>query len=666
MNKKTIFRTQLQNKSILRAAAAILICTLLTACGETEEIPETKVDVETCAPAVKDLSLKGSFIGTIETGEKVSVISQVSGKVTLRNFKVGDHVNAGDVLFTIDDRELQIEKHGAEAALSSARSGLEAQKLSNEATKAAATESLGLMAEKEQELNNNVVNAERDRINALHNKELAEQQAEKYKKDMSRIEDSKRRAGDKAHQESGYARQLRGYRNKYNEIANAGTNAASIAKSAGVSDSDIGSTSDAEEIARIYIRSKTSYSNYEELTTALEAAEEAASSADSEKNSLEESYTSTMYSKMEAELNSRIGTGNLATAEDAKKLAEKIKQDYELYTKATIMSDAQAKLAEGDAAVEASEAQLVSAQASLDALNLKLDQTTVTAPVGGIIQEINVVAGGIIAEQSPAYVIEASSGKKVQFYVSENIRSRLSYGQTVSLEKDGQAVTAVISFIAETPDDAKKLFRVDAAIENGGEAVFTPGCSVKLETVIETAPAALTVPIKAVYYTEGKAYVFVAENGKAMKRDIETGLSDETDIQVVSGLTAKDNVIVSWSAQLRDQTEINPVKSAVKEETTAETAGTEAQKETTEEPDKTAKAKAEEMPAVQAKTEFVMTTDRVNIRSGPGTDNEKLATVSAGEKFECTGKTDDGWTKVRYGDSEGYIKSEYVKQVSAE
>ena len=57
------------------------------------------------------------------------------------------------------------------------------------------------------------------------------------------------------------------------------------------------------------------------------------------------------------------------------------------------------------------------------------------------------------------------------------------------------------------------------------------------------------------------------------------------------------------------------------------------------------------------------TSDDVYVRSGPGTSYSKLGKVNKDEQFEKIGEEND-WTKIKYKDKEGYIKSSYVKEVT--
>ena len=91
---------------------AILLSSMLalTACdgskkdtSELTSIADTAITVTEQLPDVKTLSSQSNYIGTVEADSTVYIIPKVSAEVLTKNFEVGDHVEAGDLLFTLDD-----------------------------------------------------------------------------------------------------------------------------------------------------------------------------------------------------------------------------------------------------------------------------------------------------------------------------------------------------------------------------------------------------------------------------------------------------------------------------------------------------------------------------------------------------------------------------------
>ncbi len=65
---------------------------------------------------------------------------------------------------------------------------------------------------------------------------------------------------------------------------------------------------------------------------------------------------------------------------------------------------------------------------------------------------------------------------------------------------------------------------------------------------------------------------------------------------------------------------------------------------------------------VYEENKTLYTNDRVNVRSGAGTEYEKLATLSVGAKVTVIGETNNGWYQVLYNDDASYIKSDYLQE----
>jgi len=67
-----------------------------------------------------------------------------------------------------------------------------------------------------------------------------------------------------------------------------------------------------------------------------------------------------------------------------------------------------------------------------------------------------------------------------------------------------------------------------------------------------SSPEALTVPQTAVKVDQGRAWVFVVEDGKAKKVEVGLGLSDGRSVQIVHGLKADQQVAVTNVSLLAD------------------------------------------------------------------------------------------------------------------
>ena len=117
-------------------------------------------------------------------------------------------------------------------------------------------------------------------------------------------------------------------------------------------------------------------------------------------------------------------------------------------------------------------------------------------------------------------------------------------------------------------DPATGLFKVKASADGDDGALLT-GLSVKVTADTAKARGSLLIPQSVVYYEDGAAYVYLLENGHAVKTFIETGISNEESVEVTSGLTAASRIISTWHPNLTDGAAVVPAAEAAAASSTA-------------------------------------------------------------------------------------------------
>ncbi len=121
-NKKEI---KMKRKSCVIVSMALCAGMLLAGCGSsgnTEQEAVSSVLVDAQAAGRDTLVLSNEFVGTISPQESVYIIPMAQGKVTETFFEVGDEVQAGDVLFKIDDSGAKLQLEQAKLSYANAKS----------------------------------------------------------------------------------------------------------------------------------------------------------------------------------------------------------------------------------------------------------------------------------------------------------------------------------------------------------------------------------------------------------------------------------------------------------------------------------------------------------------------------------------------------------------
>lgn len=83
-----------------------------------------------------------------------------------------------------------------------------------------------------------------------------------------------------------------------------------------------------------------------------------------------------------------------------------------------------------------------------------------------------------------------------------------------------------------------------------------PGFGVDVEVITGEAKDALLVPTDAVFEMDGKDYVFVVEDNKAVLRQVNVGIGNKDWTQILDGLSENETVIVDPPNEVEDGTRI--------------------------------------------------------------------------------------------------------------
>lgn len=201
---------------------------------------------------------------------------------------------------------------------------------------------------------------------------------------------------------------------------------------------------------------------------------------------------------------------------------------------------------------------LKSAQLSYDSAKLNYDRqveySTITAPIAGRIESCDVEVYDRISQSSQLCVIAGEGDSRITFYVTQRMMKNLKEGDTLTVTKNSTSYNGWISEISSMVDESTGLFKVKAELENTDELAI--GSTVKINLVTDRAENAMLIPVDAVYYSGGDAYVYLYEDGVAKMTQIQVGLYDSDYAEVISGLNADDLVVSTWSSNLYEGAKI--------------------------------------------------------------------------------------------------------------
>lgn len=177
----------------------------------------------------------------------------------------------------------------------------------------------------------------------------------------------------------------------------------------------------------------------------------------------------------------------------------------------------------------------------------------VYAPISGIVMEKNVSKYDQVSASTIAFVIGDLDTVDVVFSASSGGAGALQIGDAVTVKKGSDTYTATVTEIPVKTDSQSGLFKIRAELSDSG---LLSGVTVKVEAATARSEGAVLLPVNYVYYDGAEPYVFLYRDGIVEKAMIETGISNPTMIECLSGVTEDDQLIVTWHPNLADGAEV--------------------------------------------------------------------------------------------------------------
>jgi HlyD family secretion protein len=494
-------------------------------------------------------SVAGS--GTVAAAQMLDLSFQLSGTVAEVLVAEGDTVTAGQPLARLDSRDLEVQVASAQAALDSARARL-AQTAEGNATpeqiaasKASVASAQAQLRSAQAQLNalkdpasDQVSTAETDlrqaelelqatRDNASATKTKAEQ-------DMNRAVDNLTQA------QSAFALAKR----HWEWVEANGTDPVNPTTT-GANGKKVKNTLSEGQRAQYYDK-------LVQAEAALRSAEQAVAQAQVTFDNARQAEVANVQ-KAEATLaNAQTQLAALKTP-DKNDLAQR---QASVDQARAALAQAQANLAQLTAPATASDqriqqASVAQAEQSLRQAQLKLAQATLTAPFDGIVSAVNIVPGSSVTATVPAVSLVDRDPLHVELKLSENDVAKVKLGQSVTLTIDalkGWQATGTVSYIAPAAETTNGVVtypvRVDVA---DTDARVKVGMTANLSIMTATKDNVLLVPNSALLPKgAGRVVQIPGANGRGITEvEVQTGLTDGTYTEIVSGLTAGQTIIAT-------------------------------------------------------------------------------------------------------------------------
>lgn len=443
-------------KYIIPLAALLVFSACVGGAQGIEATPPRVINVNVADVSTGSISSRLSFAGSVHAADHIAVMSRVPGMVDEVFVDIGDFVNAGDVLFTMDAVDLQNNINSlaaqlatAEAAVAAARTGV--AQAGGSAVQQQILQAAGGLAQAE-------TNVEQAAL-ALNQAQNAYDTARQNYTDTSSLF------------------------------------AAGVATRMQI---------DQAQLA---------------LSNAQIALEQAGNS-----------YNIANVALVQAQSSHELITGDMP--------AENIRR-------------AQDGLAQAIA-------QRNSLAVNLEAARERIGDAAVRSPISGVIGSRNVEPQTMLAPNAVPFTVVSADTVLVSVEVTEVIINSIETDQEVAVHINAASAVPFIGRVTTVSPAADRMtstFTVEVSVDNRAGNI-RPGMFAEVFFIREHSDNAIVIPRSALLIEEGQSVVYLADGEVALRRPVVTGIDTGYEVEIVSGLSVGEPLIVRGQDFVTDGVDI--------------------------------------------------------------------------------------------------------------
>jgi len=218
--------------------------------------------------------------------------------------------------------------------------------------------------------------------------------------------------------------------------------------------------------------------------------------------------------------------------------------------------------------IKAAAAQVQSAKAHLDSQEAQVAYSRIQSPISGIVADRPLNAGEMANPGSPLITVVDISRVVARVNIPQADASAVKVGQTAALTQPDskEEMEGKVTVVSPAADANTTTVQVWIEVANP-DGRLKPGTAVHAAIATEVYKAATVVPVAAILPGEegGTAVLTVSSDSIAHKRAVTLGVREHNLVQILSGASPGEEVVVVGGMGLDDKAKVKIVTTAVEE-----------------------------------------------------------------------------------------------------
>ncbi len=196
-------------------------------------------------------------------------------------------------------------------------------------------------------------------------------------------------------------------------------------------------------------------------------------------------------------------------------------------------------------------------QADLDLIKAQIDKTEIRAPFSGVVGLRSVSEGSYVTTSTVIARLQNFNSIKVDFSIPERYSASVKTGDELEFKISGSSNVFKAKVYAIEPkiDPGTRTLRI-RAICSAIYKELIPGAFANVELSLKQIADAILIPTVSIVPELKGQKVFLYKNGVVVAQNVETGIREETRVQITSGLQNGDTIITSGILQIKPKSKV--------------------------------------------------------------------------------------------------------------
>lgn len=267
-----------------------------------------------------------------------------------------------------------------------------------------------------------------------------------------------------------------------------------------------------------------------------------------------------IITKINAKVGDRVNKGDIIVSFPQNTPAAQYEQASSAFNSISAIHDRMKRLYD-QGAISLQDYENVQTQYKVSKANLESSEQMihVRAPISGVVTNLMVNPAERVFPGKDLFTVVSTGGYKAVMMVPESEISKVKKGAKVTAIWDSNPISGRVTTIGMAMDSGTKAFRVEATFP-GYKPQINYGVTADISIEVLSKPNSIVVERHLIVLENGSKFVWIAEGDKAIRREITTGLDNQLQYEVVSGLQVGDNLITQGIKSLTEGAKIRVIE----------------------------------------------------------------------------------------------------------